>query len=84
MQKIVLFIEPQKFKSTTPLKIGNLFTNRFAIDEDGCHETLKIYHLENTIWDYENGELTKQEGPDCILQQNKGSANFFSQFEFFL
>ena len=70
MQKIVLFIEPQAGKFITPLKIGNLFTNRFSIDEDGCHETLKIYHLQNTFGDYKYGELTKNEGPDRILQQN--------------
>ena len=32
-QKIVLFIEPSVWAST-PSKIGNLFMNRFAIDED--------------------------------------------------
>ena len=66
MQKIVLFIEPPERKCETPLKIGNLFMNRFSIDEDGCNETLKIYYLDNTFWDYKNGELTKQEGPDHI------------------
>ena len=70
MQKIVLFIEPQKFKSITPLKIGNLFTNRFAIDEDGCHEILKIYYLENSIYEYYHGSLTKDEGLDCIWRQH--------------
>ena len=70
MQKIVLFIEPQSFKSTTPLKIGNLFMNRFAIDEDGSHETLTIYYLDNTYWDYKIGRLTENEGTDRILQQN--------------
>ena len=70
MQKIVLFIEPQKYKSETPLKIGNLFTNRFAIDEDGCHETLKIYYLDNSFLDYNWEELTKNEGPDRRLQLN--------------
>ena len=70
MQKIVLFIEPQAEKSKTPLKIGNLFMNRFSIDEDGCNETLKIYYLENTFRDYEDGKLTKNEGTDHILQQN--------------
>ena len=64
MQKIVLFIEPQKEKWSTPLKIGNLFMNRFSIDEDGCNEVLKIYYLENTFGDYKDGELTKNEGPD--------------------
>ena len=70
MQKIVLFIEPQEFEWETPFKIGNLFMNRFAVEEDGCHETLKIYYLDNTFWDYYLGKLTKQEGPDRILQQN--------------
>ena len=70
MQKIVLFIEPQKLKSITLLKIGNLFMNRFSIDEDGCNETLKINYLDNTFYDYYHGELTKNEGLDCILQQN--------------
>ena len=68
MQKIVLFIEPQEWKWETPLKIGNLFMNRFGIDEDGCHEIFKIYYLENTFYDYYHGKLTKTEGPDCIFQ----------------
>ena len=69
MQKIVLFIEPQNYEWTTPLKIGNLFTNRFAIDEDGCNETLKIYYLEKTFKDYYFSILLKEsEGPDRKLQ----------------
>ena len=56
MQKIVLFIEPQKRKYMTPSKIGSLFMNRFGIDEDGCHEILKIYYLDNTLWNYEINE----------------------------
>ena len=66
MQKIVLFIEPQEVKYMTPFKIGNLFINRFSIDEDGCHEILKIYYLEKTFEDYYFDRLTEQEGPDRI------------------
>ena len=66
MQKIVLFIEPQKLEWSTPLKIGNLFMNRFGIDEDGCNEVLKICYLENIFWDYKIGRLTEHEGPDHI------------------
>ena len=64
MQKIVLFFEPQDEKFRTPSKIGNLFMNRFGIDEDACHEILKIYHLENTFRDYNRNRLTENEGPD--------------------
>ena len=46
MQKIVLFIEPNDDAWITPLKIGNLFMNRFAVDEDAASEILKIFELE--------------------------------------
>ena len=45
MQKIVLFIEPSEEAWRTPLKIGNLFMNRFAVDEDAASEILKIFEL---------------------------------------
>ena len=61
MQKIVLFIEPQDGKYMTPSKIGNLFMNRFAVDENGCHEILKIHYLEKTIEDYYFDRLTIEE-----------------------
>ena len=64
MQKIVLFIESQDRKYMTPSKIGNLFMNRFSIDEDGCHEALKIYYLDNTFYEYAKNRLTEQEGQD--------------------
>ena len=61
-QKIVLFIEPAEGPWQKPSKIGNLFMNRFAIDEDANHEILKIYHLENTIYN----QLSSEEGLDLI------------------
>ena len=61
MQKIVLFIEPAAEAWTTPSKIGNLFMNRFGIDEDAKHEILKIYHLENNL-----GSLSFYQGLDLI------------------
>ena len=42
MQKIVVFIDETDDPSLTPMKIGNLFMNRFSIDEDAGFETLKI------------------------------------------
>ena len=51
-QKIILFIEPQKFKSNTPSKIGNFFMNRLVIDEDESNEILKIFELKNTEMKY--------------------------------
>ena len=66
MQKIVLFIEPAEEEWTTPSKIGNLFMNRFAIDEDAKNEILKIYHLENNLYKFYRGWLSSEEGLDLI------------------
>ena len=65
-QKIVLFIEPAEEAWSKPSKIGNLFMNRFGIDEDAKHEILKIHHLENGLFDLVNGKLTIEEGLDLI------------------
>ena len=54
MQKIVLFIEPSDDAFFTPLKIGNLFMNRFAVDEDAASEVLKIFELEKTSFEMSN------------------------------
>ena len=66
-QKIVLFIEPAERECYTPSKIGNLFMNRFAIDEAATHEILKMYHLEHAIQPFR--DVTLEEGMDPL---NKG------------
>ena len=65
-QKIVLFIEPAEDACEKPFKIGNLFVNRFAIDEDAKNEILKIYELEYRINDLYKSQLTVEEGLDLI------------------
>ena len=77
MQKIVLFIEPNDDAWITPLKIGKLFMNRFAVEEDAASEVLKIFDLGKTLWkmsdadhsEYENFEEERnQKGMDLIAQ----------------
>ena len=65
-QKIVLFIESIVETWAEASKIGNLFMNRFAIDEDAKNEILKIYQLEYKLTDLVEGELTREEGLDLI------------------
>ena len=50
MQKIVLFIEPSDDAFHTPFKIGNLFINRFAIEEEANFEIVKIFELGKSSW----------------------------------
>ena len=48
MQKIVLFIEPNEDAFFTPSKIGHLFMNRIAIDDDASFEIVKVLELGKT------------------------------------
>ena len=66
MQKIVLFIEPNEHAFETPFKIGNLFMNRFAIDESAASEILKIFELEEFSRKM-SAEERKQKGMDLII-----------------
>ena len=49
--KIVLFIEPNDNAFYEPLKIGHLFINRFAIDEEAGFEIINVLELEKTSVD---------------------------------
>ena len=66
MQKIILFIEPSEDAWRTPLKIGNLFMNRFAVDEDAASEILKIFELEKDP-DWKSSLEKQQKGTDLIV-----------------
>ena len=48
MQKIILFIESVDNAYLTPAKIGDMFMNRFVIDEDASCEILRIFELSKT------------------------------------
>ena len=48
MQKIILFVEPNDDAFETPAKIGDIFMNRFAIDENASCEILKRFELGKT------------------------------------
>ena len=50
MQKIVLFIDPSYDPFDKPFKIGHLFMNRIAVDEDAASEILAIYELAESSW----------------------------------
>ena len=59
MQKIVLFIETPRLPYDFPSNIGNLFMNRFAIDEEANYEILKIFKLEYSYVDFHIGNLDR-------------------------
>jgi len=67
MQKIVLFIEPSDCAYEEPEKIGNLFMNRFAINEDASAEILKIFEV---------GKRTNKGTDNIIVTRNFTSISY--------
>lgn len=67
MQKIVLFVKQTQKAYHTPLEIGNLFLNRFSINEDDKSEVLKIFQIENKYDGLDRGFSTRKEGLDFII-----------------
>ena len=66
MQKIVLFIEPSDDTHSTPSKIGNLFMNRFAVDEDASFEVLNVLELGQA-----SEKMSYPQHPEYIMFQNE-------------
>ena len=76
MQKFVLLIEPSEEK---PLKIGNLFINRFAVDEDAASEVLKIFEVEKTSYEMSHPRRPKYKNFTVErIQKGKDLINFTS------
>jgi len=53
MQKLVFFIEPTDKNFGSASTAGNLFMNRFAIDEDAGHEIVNTYKIEKHLRRYQ-------------------------------
>ena len=45
-QNVIIFIDATGMDFSTPWKIGNLFMNRFATDEDASFEILEVVYLK--------------------------------------
>ena len=80
MQKVILFIEPIDEEYLTPVKIGNIFMNRFAIDEDASSEILNIFELAKTSMSMSLPEESKYD-KSCYIdftkeKQHKGMNHF--------
>ena len=46
MQNVVLLIEPSEKPYNISLKAGNMYLNRFCIDEDAAFESTGVYYLK--------------------------------------
>ena len=68
MQKIVLFVELNDEAFIRPFKLGNLFMNRFAIDEAEGFEILKICELEICPEYHDCEQERKQKGMDLYFR----------------
>ena len=69
MTKIVFFIESNNWEWMTIEKIGKLFMNRLAIDEDATIEILKIFELES-YGEFEEDEIALKLMTDFKMFEN--------------
>ena len=49
MQNLFVFIESNKNGWLTPLKAGNLYLNRFCIDEEAAFELSDVNYLKSSV-----------------------------------
>ena len=61
-QKIIIFIDPSGLPDETSFKLGDLFMNRFGIDEETAFEILGVYHLKNLPYKMMTEESAKEKG----------------------
>ena len=75
MQKIILFVEPNDDAFQTPAKIGDIFMNRFAVDENASCEILKRFELGKSSLEmsWPEGESNKN---FVTERQRKGMDHF--------
>jgi len=81
--KFVFFIEPTD-KDGSASTIGNLYMNRFAIDEDASHEIINIFAPKNYNRDaqynsYETAEYKEQIGMDHFFFKTRCKVGASSQ-----
>ena len=48
MQNLVLLMEPSEYDYDIDLKCGDMFLNRFSIDEDAAFELSGVHYLEKS------------------------------------
>ena len=70
-KNLILLIELSEDAYLSPSKIGHLYLNRFAIDEDAGFEVLGIHYLQTTSRQMVDQKLTKESL--WVEQEEKGN-----------
>ena len=60
-QNLVVFMEPQEVSWRITVKAGNMYLNRFCIDEDSAFELSEINYLKKIKFEAKNPE-SKEKG----------------------
>ena len=57
MQNLIVLIELSKEAENISLKAGNMFLNRFSIDEDAAFELFGVYYLKSSVYNNVENEI---------------------------
>ena len=73
MQNLVLLMEPSEDAWDISLKGGNMFMNRFSIDEDAAFQLSGVHYLKKLSWRIIEEDEFKDE------RESKGKGNLSLQ-----
>ena len=77
MQNLVVFMDPSERASYFSFKAGNMYLNRFCIDEDAAFELSGVYNFQKI-------DIFKEGKEGEKLDKAKGTDFYFSRFYFTL
>ena len=85
MQDLIFFMEPSESEFMTPLKIGNLYLNRFTIDEDAAFEIMGLHELTRKKFELTDNEWFEFPIDDNLYDMDEffkpDLETFYSAFE---
>ena len=71
MQNLVYLMEPPRAEYDTSLKAGNMYLNRFCIDEDASFELSGVYNLKKP-----SNKVTDEIRKVILGRTAKGKVNY--------
>lgn len=81
-QNIVLIVEPSEDQFTCATNIGNLFINRFAIEEEAAFEIIQILEFEKSFYKME--ERSHVEYNDYSRERKEKGLAQVSKIQYFV
>ena len=79
MQNLVVLMDPPVYAHDISSKAGNMYLNRFCIDEDAAFESSGVYYLQK--WNEETwGTYDEEKGKEYLFEHHTDFFNLSYEF----